>query len=142
MVVSFLHALLMMMRPATTPRGRPAGGRLSSHARARFERRGAARGHATPPAWRCGLTVQKSHRPAVGRLDVTGFEVEAADGSIGKVDESINEAGGSYLIVDTGFWIFGKKSSFPRDLSNVLIATRRSSTSRRRRTRSRTRPSS
>jgi hypothetical protein len=31
----------MMMRPATTPRGRPAGGRLSSHASARFERRGA-----------------------------------------------------------------------------------------------------
>jgi hypothetical protein len=41
---SFLQALLMMMRPATTPRGRPAGGRLSSHASARFERRGAARG--------------------------------------------------------------------------------------------------
>ena len=37
-------ALLMMMRPATTPRGRPAGGRLSSDASARFERRGAARG--------------------------------------------------------------------------------------------------
>jgi hypothetical protein len=41
---SFLQALLMMMRPATTPRGRPAAGRLSSHASARFERRGAARG--------------------------------------------------------------------------------------------------
>jgi len=40
---SFLQALLMMMRPATT-RGRPARVRLSSHASARFERRGAARG--------------------------------------------------------------------------------------------------
>lgn len=53
---------------------------------------------------------------AVGRLDVTGFEVEAADGSIGKVDESINEAGGSYLIVDTGIWIFGKKVILPAGL--------------------------
>jgi hypothetical protein len=53
---------------------------------------------------------------AVGRLDVTGFEVEATDGSIGKVDESINEAGGSYLIVDTGIWIFGKKVILPAGL--------------------------
>ena len=53
---------------------------------------------------------------AVGRLDVTGFEVEAADGSIGKVDESINEAGGSYFIVDTGIWIFGKKAILPAGL--------------------------
>ena len=53
---------------------------------------------------------------AVGRLDVTGFEVEAADGSIGKVDESTNEAGGSYLVVDTGVWIFGKKVILPAGL--------------------------
>jgi hypothetical protein len=53
---------------------------------------------------------------AVGRLDVTGFEVVAADGSIGKVDESINESGGSYLLVDTGVWIFGKKVILPAGL--------------------------
>jgi hypothetical protein len=52
----------------------------------------------------------------VGRLDVTGFEVEAADGSIGKVDESTNEAAGSYLVVDTGVWIFGKKVILPAGL--------------------------
>jgi hypothetical protein len=52
----------------------------------------------------------------VGRLDVTGFEVEAADGSIGKVDESTNETGGSYLVVDTGVWIFGKKVILPAGL--------------------------
>jgi hypothetical protein len=52
----------------------------------------------------------------VGRLDVRGFEVEAADGSIGKVDESTNEAGGSYLVVDTGVWIFGKKVILPAGL--------------------------
>jgi hypothetical protein len=49
----------------------------------------------------------------VGRLDLTGFEVEAKDGSIGKVDESTNEAGESYLVVDTGVWIFGKKVLLP-----------------------------
>jgi hypothetical protein len=52
----------------------------------------------------------------VGRLDVTGFEVEAADGAIGKVEESTNEAGGSYLVVDTGVWIFGKKVILPAGL--------------------------
>ena len=46
-------------------------------------------------------------------VDLTGFDVEATDGHIGKVDEATLEAGGSYLIVDTGFWIFGKKRMIP-----------------------------
>ena len=45
----------------------------------------------------------------LARTDVTGFEVEATDGGIGKVDEATNEVGSSYLVVDTGPWIFGKK---------------------------------
>ncbi|HXF98500.1 MAG TPA: hypothetical protein VNJ46_07810 [Gaiellaceae bacterium] len=45
--------------------------------------------------------------------DITGFEVEALDGSIGKVDEATYELGRSYLIVDTGPWIFGKKVMLP-----------------------------
>jgi hypothetical protein len=45
--------------------------------------------------------------------DIGGFEIEALDGSIGKVDEATQEAGGSYLIVDTGPWIFGKKVMLP-----------------------------
>ena len=53
---------------------------------------------------------------AVGRLDFTGFEVEAADGSIGKVDESTHDVGESYLVVDTGTWIFGKKVLLPAGL--------------------------
>ena len=64
--------------------------------------------------------MQKSHRPAVGRLDVTGFEVEAADGSIGKVDESINEAGGSYLIVDTGTEPQPTPADAAKDVLNVV----------------------
>jgi hypothetical protein len=46
-------------------------------------------------------------------LDLTGFAVEATDGSIGKIDEATNEVGGSYIVVDTGPWIFGKKVVLP-----------------------------
>ena len=45
--------------------------------------------------------------------DLAGYDVEASDGSIGKIDEATNEAAGSYLVVDTGFWIFGKKRLIP-----------------------------
>jgi hypothetical protein len=45
--------------------------------------------------------------------NLTGFEVEATDGGIGKVDEATNEAGSSYIVVDTGPWIFGKKVLLP-----------------------------
>ena len=45
--------------------------------------------------------------------DLAGYDVEAIDGSIGKVDEATNEVGGSYIVVDTGPWIFGKKVLLP-----------------------------
>jgi hypothetical protein len=45
--------------------------------------------------------------------DITGFEIEAIDGSIGKIDEATYEVGSSYLVVDTGPWIFGKKVMLP-----------------------------
>jgi hypothetical protein len=48
-----------------------------------------------------------------GTTDLTGYEVEAIDGSIGKVDEATNEVGASYIVVDTGPWIFGKKVLLP-----------------------------
>jgi hypothetical protein len=46
-------------------------------------------------------------------MDLAGFTVEAIDGKIGKVDEATQEAGGSYIVVDTGPWIFGKKVLLP-----------------------------
>ena len=46
-------------------------------------------------------------------IDLTGFKVEALDGDIGKVDEATNEVGGSYIVVDTGPWIFGHKVMLP-----------------------------
>ena len=45
--------------------------------------------------------------------DVVGYDVEATDGRIGKIDEASNDAAASYLVVDTGFWIFGKKRLIP-----------------------------
>jgi hypothetical protein len=42
-----------------------------------------------------------------------GFKVEAQDGSIGKIDEATDEVGRSYIVVDTGPWIFGRKVVIP-----------------------------
>jgi hypothetical protein len=47
------------------------------------------------------------------RRDVTGFGVEALDGTIGKVDEATYDVSSSYVVVDTGPWIFGKKVMLP-----------------------------
>ena len=46
-------------------------------------------------------------------VDLTGFKVEGTDGSVGKVDEATYEVGGSYLVVDTGPWILGRKVMLP-----------------------------
>ncbi|MER7764139.1 PRC-barrel domain-containing protein [Streptomyces sp. NPDC097619] len=56
------------------------------------------------------------YRETSGRLagmDLTGYEVEATDGSIGKVDKHSDEVGSSYIVVDTGVWIFGKEVLLP-----------------------------
>jgi hypothetical protein len=56
---------------------------------------------------------QSSLGTNVATTDITGFEVEALDGSIGKVDEATYDVGSSYTVVDTGPWIFGKKVMLP-----------------------------
>ena len=48
--------------------------------------------------------------------NLSGFEVEAIDGGIGKIDEATHDTGASYLVVDTGPWIFGKKVMLPAGL--------------------------
>jgi hypothetical protein len=64
----------------------------------------------------------------IGDVDVTGFTVEATDGSIGKVDEASYEVGAGYIVVDTGPWIFGRKVVIPAgtitgvDTANETIA--------------------
>jgi hypothetical protein len=57
-----------------------------------------------------------AYRPEAGTVtgvDLTGFGVEALDGSIGKIDKASNDVGSSYIVVDTGPWIFGKKVLLP-----------------------------
>ena len=73
--------------------------------------------------------------------DITGFGVEALDGSIGKIDKATDDTTGNTLVVDTGPWIFGKKVMLPGGVIDRIDGTRRRSTSTARRTRSRTRPS-
>ena len=46
-------------------------------------------------------------------VDLTGYKVEATDGSIGKVDEATYDTSGSFLVVDTGPWILGRKVMLP-----------------------------
>jgi hypothetical protein len=45
--------------------------------------------------------------------DVVGYAVEAADGSIGSIDEATAETDVAHIVVDTGPWIFGKKRLIP-----------------------------
>jgi hypothetical protein len=50
--------------------------------------------------------------------DVVGYHVEASDGRIGKIDEASTAVDASYLVVDTGPWIFGKKVMLPAGVIN------------------------
>ena len=63
-------------------------------------------------------------------IDVEGFKVEATDGDIGRIDEATYEVGASYVVVDTGPWIFGRKVVLPAgaietiDLDNQKVVVR------------------
>jgi hypothetical protein len=52
--------------------------------------------------------------------NLSGLSVEAIDGSIGKVDETTNDVGASYIVVDTGPWIFGKKVMLPAGVIDTV----------------------
>ncbi|MEH0933557.1 PRC-barrel domain-containing protein [Micromonospora psammae] len=56
----------------------------------------------------------------VADVDLVGYNVEATDGSIGKIDSASHEVDGSYLVVDTGPWIFGKKVMLPAGTVNQV----------------------
>ena len=45
--------------------------------------------------------------------DLVGYDVHATDGSIGNIDKATYDATEAYVVVDTGFWIFGKKRLIP-----------------------------
>ncbi|WP_433089281.1 PRC-barrel domain-containing protein [Dactylosporangium sp. CA-052675] len=46
-------------------------------------------------------------------LDLSGYRVEAVDGHIGSIDRASYEVGNSWVVVDTGPWIFGRKVLLP-----------------------------
>ena len=52
--------------------------------------------------------------------DITGLHVEAVDGGIGKIDEATHDVGASYIVVDTGPWIFGKKVMLPAGVIDAI----------------------
>jgi hypothetical protein len=70
---------------------------------------------ATIWVWRSFEITSPSSLPGSGGAlpDITGYDVEASDGHIGKIDEATYENGQGMLVVDTGFWIFGKKRMLP-----------------------------
>jgi hypothetical protein len=59
--------------------------------------------------WTYGRDVET---PGDGR-DVVGFDVEATDGSIGTIERATYDVGASYVLVDTGPWVFGGKVMIP-----------------------------
>jgi hypothetical protein len=52
-------------------------------------------------------------RSSIPTRELTGFDVEARDGGIGKIDDSTQEVGSAAVVVDTGPWIFGRKVVIP-----------------------------
>jgi hypothetical protein len=63
----------------------------------------------TPDLWSYPTGVYDTGKS----LDIVGYEVQATDGKIGSVDEATYEASQSYIVVDTGPWIFGRKVMLP-----------------------------
>ena len=57
--------------------------------------------------WNYRIGIQGSDQ------DLTGYHVEATDGHVGKIDASNAEVDNAYLVVATGFWLFGKKRLIP-----------------------------
>jgi len=60
------------------------------------------------------MTDVWTYRTGLGdTTDLQGFDVHAMDGDIGSIDEATYDVGASYIVVDTGPWIFGKKVMIP-----------------------------
>jgi hypothetical protein len=60
-----------------------------------------------------GTDIYTYRDQTIAGLDLIGYSVEATDGGIGKIDDATNEVGSSYVVVDTGPWIFGKHVLLP-----------------------------
>ena len=65
--------------------------------------------HSTLDVW----VFRPEIEPELSTRSVVGYGVEAIDGSIGKVDDATMDVSASYIVVDTGPWILGKKVMLP-----------------------------
>lgn len=54
-----------------------------------------------------------TYRSSVAASDIVGYDVEAVDGAIGEVSEASYDDGASYVVVDTGPWLVGKRVMLP-----------------------------
>jgi len=52
--------------------------------------------------------------------NLVGYKIDALDGDIGKVDKATYDVGSSYLVVDTGPWIFGRKVMLPAGVVSTV----------------------
>jgi hypothetical protein len=61
-----------------------------------------------------GSTYNAPMEDVLGQYDLRGFAAEGRDGTVGKVDDaSYDESQRSYLVIDTGPALFGKKVFLP-----------------------------
>jgi len=58
----------------------------------------------------------------VGSADLRGMQVQAVDGGIGKVHDSVDLGSRAFLLVDTGPWIFGRTIKLPAGLVSAVDA--------------------
>jgi hypothetical protein len=69
-----------------------------------------------------------NYRPDAGwtaEHDLIGYHVHATDGNLGKVELDSHATGESYLVVDTGPWIFGSTVVIPAGIvTNIDHADR------------------
>ncbi len=49
-----------------------------------------------------------------------GYDVEATDGNVGEIDENSLQADSSFIVVDTGWWIFERKRLIPSGLISSI----------------------
>ncbi|MGW1545167.1 PRC-barrel domain containing protein [Streptomyces sp. NPDC002309] len=61
----------------------------------------------------------------VAERDLTGFTVDAADGTLGHVDRLADPHGMRHLVVDTGVWVFGRSVLVPVGLVTGIDTGRR-----------------
>ena len=54
--------------------------------------------------------------------DMIGYQVVATDGAIGRIDQATDEIDACGLVVDTGFWIFGKRRLIPAGVIDRIDA--------------------